>query len=260
MTNSGRIGSGLAIQLRGLEKRYPDGTVALTETDLVVGSGEFVGVVGPSGCGKTTLLRLISGLEQRTSGTMLRSVDDIAYVFQEPTLLPWRTVLGNVELVAQLNGVRRGERRVRAWRAIEQVGLADFAGHRPHQLSGGMRMRAALAQALTARPELFLFDEPFGAVDEMTRNHLCDRLQALYLSERFTAVYVTHSITEAVYLSGRVLVLSPRPGRVVADIPVPLSFPRLPEIRYSAEFGDIAGTVAKHLRGSIGGLTTEDGP
>jgi NitT/TauT family transport system ATP-binding protein len=259
VTNSGRTESGLTIQLRGLAKRYPDGTAALTEVDLAVGPGEFVSVVGPSGCGKTTLLRIMSGLEQRTSGTMLRSVDDVAYVFQEPTLLPWRTVLGNVELVAQLRGVPHRERRIRALHAIEQVGLADFAGHRPHQLSGGMRMRAALAQALTARPELFLFDEPFGAVDEMTRNHLCDRLQALYLTERFAAVFVTHSISEAVYLSGRVLVLSPRPGRVLADIPVPLGFPRLPEVRYSAEFGDIAGTVAKHLRGSVGGPATEEG-
>jgi NitT/TauT family transport system ATP-binding protein len=188
---SGPAGAGLVVRLSGVDKSYANGTSALAGVELTIGRGEFVSVVGPSGCGKTTLLRIIAGLEQRTSGTMGRSTDDIAYVFQEPTLLPWRTVRGNVELVAQLRGVPRRERHIRATEAIAQVGLADFAGHRPHHLSGGMRMRAALAQALTTRPQLFLFDEPFSAVDEMTRHRLCDQLQALYLAERFTAVFVT---------------------------------------------------------------------
>ncbi|MEN3306354.1 MAG: NitT/TauT family transport system ATP-binding protein [Micromonosporaceae bacterium] len=242
MTSPGHL-----IRLADLGKRYPDGTVALAGLDLAVSPGEFVAVVGPSGSGKTTLLRVIAGLEPVTGGTLARGTDDIAYVFQEPTLLPWRTVRGNVELVAQLHRVPRERRRALAQHAIEQVGLAEFAGHRPHQLSGGMRMRAALAQALTVRPRLFLLDEPFGALDELTRNRLCDQLQALYLSERFTGVLVTHSVAEAVYLSGRVLVLSPRPGRILADIPVPLDVPRLPDVRYTAEFAEICGTVAKHL-------------
>jgi NitT/TauT family transport system ATP-binding protein len=248
MHGSDVIDPGLVVQLSGVDKSYADGTSALAGVDLSIGRGEFVSVVGPSGCGKTTLLRIIAGLERRTSGMMARSTDDIAYVFQEPTLLPWRTVLGNVELVAQLGGVPRRERRARATEAIAQVGLAEFAGHRPHHLSGGMRMRAALAQALTARPQLFLFDEPFSAVDELTRNRLCDQLQELYLAERFTAVFVTHSVAEAVYLSSRVLVMPPRPGRILADIPVPLDFPRAPEIRYAPGFGDVAGKVAECLR------------
>jgi NitT/TauT family transport system ATP-binding protein len=235
------------LRVAGVGKRYPDGTVALAGVDLAVGAGEFVAVVGPSGCGKTTLLRLIAGLEEPTGGTLARGTDDLAYVFQEPTLLPWRTVRGNVELVAQLRGVPRAQRRERAWHALEQVGLADFAGHRPHQLSGGMRMRAALAQALTARPRLFLFDEPFAAVDELTRNRLCDQVQALHAAEAFTAVFVTHSVTEAVYLSGRVVALSARPGRILADVPVPLEVPRRPDVRYRTEFAELAGTVARHL-------------
>jgi NitT/TauT family transport system ATP-binding protein len=192
-------------------------------------------------------LRLVAGLEPASSGALARDTDDIAYVFQEPTLLPWRTVRGNVELVAQLRGVDRAVRRERARHAIEQVGLGEFAGHRPHQLSGGMRMRAALAQALTARPRLFLFDEPFGAVDELTRQRLCDQVRALHAAERFTALFVTHSVAEAVYLSGRVVVLSPRPGRVLADVPVPLADPRPPDIRYGAAFAAVAGAVAGHL-------------
>jgi NitT/TauT family transport system ATP-binding protein len=238
-----------AVQMSDLGKRYDNGTVALSGLDLAVPGGQFVSVVGPSGSGKTTLLRVIAGLERHTGGTMARATDDIAYAFQEPTLLPWRTVLGNVELVAELNGIPRGARRSRAKQEIARVGLADFADHRPHQLSGGMRMRAALAQALTARPALFLFDEPFAAVDEMTRNGLCDQLQELYLAERFTAIFVTHSISEAVFLSSRVVVLSPRPGRIVADIPVDLEFPRRPEVRYTPAFAEIAVAVTAALPG-----------
>jgi NitT/TauT family transport system ATP-binding protein len=240
-----------AVGLSGVGKRFADGTLALDGVDLNIARGEFVAIVGPSGCGKTSLLRIISGLDRQSTGEAVRPAEKIAYVFQEPTLLPWLTVRGNVELVALLGGVPRRERRSRAVEAIAQVGLSDFQGHRPHRLSGGMRMRAALAQALTTRPQLFLFDEPFGAADEMTRNRLCDQLQELYMAKGFTALFVTHSIAEAVYLSRRVVVMSPRPGRVVADIDVPMAFPRPPSTRYSAQFADIAGEVAEHLRDAV---------
>jgi NitT/TauT family transport system ATP-binding protein len=253
MYGSGSVDAGTAVSLRGVDKTFTDGTGALSNVDLGVGHGEFVSVIGHSGCGKTTLLRIISGLDSATGGVVTRGTEDIAYVFQEPTLLPWRTVRANVELVAELKHVPRGQRRGRAAEAITQVGLAEFAGHRPAQLSGGMRMRAALAQGLMARPRLFLFDEPFGALDEMTRDRLCDQLQALYLAERFAAVFVTHSIAEAVYLSGRVLVMSPRPGRVVTEVAVPLDFPRRPEVRYTPGFAALAGRVAGYLRGQVPG-------
>jgi NitT/TauT family transport system ATP-binding protein len=237
-----------AIELRGVAMEFANGTMALDGVDLDVDAGEIVGVVGPSGCGKTTLLRIVAGLQRCTSGWLTTRVDGIGYVFQEPTLLPWRTVRGNVEIVAQLRGMPHRERRRRAEQAIARVGLDGFAEHHPHQLSGGMRMRAALAQALLPRPKLVLFDEPFGALDELTRDRLCDQLQLLHLAEQFTALFVTHSIAEAVFVSHRVLVMSPRPGRLCADISVPLRFPRTPEVRYTAAFADVAREVARPLR------------
>jgi NitT/TauT family transport system ATP-binding protein len=237
-----------AIELRGVAMEFANGTMALDGIDLAVDAGEIVGVVGPSGCGKTTLLRIVAGLQRCTSGRLTTRVDGIGYVFQDPTLLPWRTVRGNVEIVAQLHGMPRRERRRRAEQAIAQVGLDGFAEYHPHQLSGGMRMRAALAQALLPGPKLVLFDEPFGALDELTRDRLCDQLQLLHLAEQFTAVFVTHSIAEAVFVSHRVLVMSPRPGRLRAEIPVPLRFPRTPEVRYTAAFADVSREVARPLR------------
>jgi NitT/TauT family transport system ATP-binding protein len=238
-----------AIELRGVAMEFAGGTRALDGIDLAVDAGEIVGVVGPSGCGKTTLLRIIAGLQRRTAGWLTTRTDGVGYVFQEPTLLPWRTVRGNVEIVAQLHRMPRRERRREAEQAIARVGLEGFAEHRPHQLSGGMRMRAALAQALLPHPKLVLFDEPFGALDELTRDRLCDQLQLLHLAEQFTAVFVTHSVAEAVFVSHRVLVMSPRPGRIRAEVPVPLGLPRTPEIRYTAAFADVAGEVAGALRG-----------
>jgi NitT/TauT family transport system ATP-binding protein len=233
-----------ALRLRNVRKTFDHGTTALDDLSLTVERGEFVSVVGPSGCGKSTLLRVISGLTRPTSGDVVCDTDDVGFVFQDPTLLPWRTVRRNVELPAELRGLPRSERRRRATEAIAMVGLEEFAGYRPRQLSGGMRMRVSLARALTMSPSLFLFDEPFGALDAITRERLGDELQALYAARRFAAVFVTHAVSEAVFLSSRVLVMSPRGGRIVADVAVPGDFPRGAEARYAS----IALEIEGHLR------------
>jgi NitT/TauT family transport system ATP-binding protein len=232
-----------------VSKRFPDGTVALAGFDLRVAEGEFVSVVGPSGCGKSTLLRIASGLSDASEGAVLVRTDKLGYVFQDPTLLPWRTVQANVELLAELDGLPKQERRRRADEAIGLVGLSEFAGHRPRTLSGGMRMRVSLARSLTLRPELFLFDEPFGALDEITRERLNDELLQLFLSQRFTALFVTHSVTEAVFVSTRVVVMSGRPGQLIGDFPVPFEYPRPPRLRFEEGFARLAGEVSACLRG-----------
>jgi NitT/TauT family transport system ATP-binding protein len=230
-------------------KRFPDGTVGLDGADFRVAGGEFVSVVGPSGCGKSTLLRIASGLSDASGGKVQVETDKIGYVFQDPTLLPWRTVQANVELFSELRGLPKEERRRRAAAALELVGLSEFAGHRPRALSGGMRMRVSLARSLTLEPELFLFDEPFGALDEITRERLNDELLQLYLTQRFTALFVTHSVMEAVFMSTRVLVMSGRPGRVLDDFPVPFAYPRSPRLRFDERFARLAGQVSALLRG-----------
>ena len=233
----------------GVSKRFPDGTTALDGVELRVPAGEFVSVIGPSGCGKSTLLRIASDLTQATGGTVEVQTRKIGYVFQDPTLLPWRTVQANVELFAELRGLPKAERRRRADDAIKLVGLSDFAGHRPRALSGGMRMRVSLARSLTLQPELFLFDEPFGALDEIARERLNDELLQLYLTQRFTALFVTHSVTEAVFMSTRVLVMSGRPGRILGDFAVPFEYPRPPRLRFEERFARLAGQVSARLRG-----------
>ena len=236
------------LSFTGVGKRFPDGTTALDGVDFRVPAGEFVSVVGPSGCGKSTLLRIASGLSQVSAGGLQVKTDKIGYVFQDPTLLPWRTVQGNVELFAELRSLPREERRRRANDAIKLVGLSDFAGHRPRALSGGMRMRVSLARSLTLQPELFLFDEPFGALDEIARERLNDELLQLYLTQRFTALFVTHSVMEAVFMSTRVLVMSGRPGRVRRDFAVPFAYPRSPRLRFEERFARLAGQVSACLR------------
>jgi len=233
-----------------VDKRFQDGTVALDGADFRVARGEFVSVVGPSGCGKSTLLRIASGLSDATGGKVQVGTDKIGYVFQDPTLLPWRTVQANVELFSELRGLPKEERRRRAAAALELVGLREFAGHRPRALSGGMRMRVSLARSLTLEPELFLFDEPFGALDEIARERLNDELLQLYLTQRFTALFVTHSVMEAVFMSTRVLVMSGRPGRVLGDFPVPFEYPRSPRLRFDERFARLAGQVSSVLRGT----------
>jgi NitT/TauT family transport system ATP-binding protein len=235
------------LRLDRVTKRFPTGTVAVTDLSMSIAPGEFVAVVGPSGCGKSTLLRLASGLEQVTSGTIDVAADATSYVFQDATLLEWRSAARNVELVGELRGVPRDERRRRAQEALELVGLSGFETQHPRQLSGGMRMRVSLARALVAEPQLALFDEPFGALDEITRLQMQTELQKLFRSKGFAGLFITHSVSEAVYLSTRVLVMSGRPGRFVAEIPIPWEYPRPPELRYAADFAAITGKVSAAL-------------
>ena len=211
-----------ALSFSNVTMTFPDGTHALAETSFEVHAGEFVTVVGPSGCGKSTLLRIASGLNPATSGTVSVDRSGIGYVFQDATLLQWRNVLRNVELMAELEGVPKPERRRRALDAIHLVGLGGFETKYPKQLSGGMKMRASLARSLVLNPSVFLFDEPFGAVDEITRERLNDEVIKLFQINGFAGLFITHSISEAVFLSTRVLVMSARPGHIVADFPVPI--------------------------------------
>jgi NitT/TauT family transport system ATP-binding protein len=232
----------------GVSLVYPNGTHAVDSVSLTVRRNEFVSLLGPSGSGKSTLLRLLAGFEKPTSGRVRASDKRLGYVFQEATLLPWRTVLANVALPAELAGMPRDVALEGARRAIERVGLAGFERHKPSQLSGGMRMRTSIARMLTMEPRIFLFDEPFGALDDITRESLNDQLVTMFAADPFAALFVTHSVRESVFLSTRVIVLSPRPGRIAADIPVPFPYPRSPELAYSAEFADLTGRVARTLR------------
>ena len=229
---------------------FPDGTEAIRDVSFNVDKGEFVTVVGPSGCGKSTLLKIASGLLDPTRGSVLVDRERLGYVFQDPTLLPWRTVQKNVELLPELHGMGTAERTQLAKRAIDTVGLTGFEHHYPKSLSGGMRMRCSLARTLTLNPPLFLFDEPFGAVDEITREHLNEETQRLFASEGFAGLFITHSISEAVFLSTRVLVMSARPGRIVAEFDVPFPYPRNPDLRFEPEFARLSGELSHALRGA----------
>ena len=236
------------LDFTNVEMTFPNGTVALHGVDLTVKRGEFVTVVGPSGCGKSTLLRIASGLETASDGTAELATSRIGYVFQDATLLPWRTVQANVELLAELQWETIAARRKKAQEAIELVGLTGFENHLPKQLSGGMRMRTSLARSLTLDPELFLFDEPFGALDEITRERLNDELLRLFVEKQFAGLFITHSVSEAVYLSTKVVVMSGRPGTIVDTFDVPFPMPRDPDIRFTAEFAELVGKVSHALR------------
>ncbi len=229
---------------------FPDGTEALRDISFTVDKGEFVTVVGPSGCGKSTLLKIASGLLEPTGGSVAVDRDHLGYVFQDATLLQWRTVRANVELFSELNDVPTAERRQLAQEAIDLVGLKGFENHYPKSLSGGMKMRCSLARSLTLKPPVFLFDEPFGAVDEITREHLNSETQQLFQNEGFAGLFITHSISEAVFLSTKVLVMSARPGRIVAEFDIPFDYPRNPELRFDPDFAELSGRVSVELRGS----------
>ena len=237
-----------ALRFDGVSMVYPDGTHALSQTSFDVQPGEFVTVVGPSGCGKSTLLKIASGLHDPTTGSVSVDRSKVGYVFQDATLLQWRSVQRNVELLAELEGVPKAERSRRAAAAIDLVGLKGFENKYPKQLSGGMKMCASLARTLVLDPSVFLFDEPFGAVDEITRERLNDEVISLFERQRFAGLFITHSISEAVFLSTRVLVMSARPGRIIAEVAIPFAYPRSPELRFEPEFARLCGELSHALR------------
>lgn len=229
---------------------------ALSDIDLDIAEGEFVSLIGPSGCGKTTLMRVIADLEHISAGNVLvngvsphdaRLARAYGYVFQAPALFPWRTVLANVTLPLQILGKGRAEARQIAVEHLERVGLKGFEGKYPWQLSGGMQQRVSIARALSFEPKILMMDEPFGALDEITRDRLNEQLQQLWQRERRTVVFVTHSIAEAVYLSTKIVVMSPRPGRIVKVINSPLPDERHLGLRDTAEFNAVAHEVREAL-------------
>jgi NitT/TauT family transport system ATP-binding protein len=238
------------LRLRGVTRRYANGTVAVQGLDLDLQDGEFTSLLGPSGCGKTTALRMMAGLTPVSAGTIEWApgrAGDIGFVFQEPTLMPWATALRNVMLPLRLRHVPVGEAGQRAERALEAVGLAGFGKSYPRELSGGMKMRVSIARALVTAPRILLLDEPFAALDEITRHRLNDDLLALWAAQRFTAVFVTHSVFESVYLSQRIVVMAARPGRVAADLRPAPPMPRAPDFRTSAAYAEACRTVSRRL-------------
>jgi len=255
-----RAGTKTVIEAAGLELTFEtnDGPVhALSNINLTIGKGDFVSFIGPSGCGKTTFLRVIADLEHATSGSIrvngmtpeeARLKGAYGYVFQAAGLYPWRTIENNIRLPLEIMGYTRAEMAERVVDALELVGLADFGRKYPWQLSGGMQQRASIARALAFDADLLLMDEPFGALDEITRDHLNEQLLALWARTEKTACFVTHAIPEAVYLSTKIVVMSPRPGRIIDIIDSPLPADRPLEIRDSPEFLEIAARVRKGLR------------
>jgi NitT/TauT family transport system ATP-binding protein len=241
-----------AVRVEGVTLRYGTGTVALAGVDLVVPPGERLSIVGPSGCGKSTLLRIVAGLVSPSSGRVSVSLDSadsqpMAFVFQEATLLPWRTVRHNVGLPLELRG--RGDARA-VNDVLARVGLSAFAGNYPRELSGGMRMRVSLARALVTRPRLMLMDEPFAALDDLTRQRLQDDLLALQAADRFTMLFVTHNVVEAAFLADRVVVFSARPGRIVAEQAIPFGS-RNAILRSDPDFARACGALSSTLREQI---------
>src|SRR5579871_4827435 len=253
--------AGLAVDLRSVVKAYDNGVVALGPIDLEVRRGEFVSLLGPSGCGKSTALRLIAGLSAPSSGTVrvARTATEangghvVGFVFQEPTLMPWTTVRENVRLPLKLAHVPPSDADTRIDEALAQMGLSEFAQAYPRELSGGMKMRVSLARALVTDPEILLMDEPFAALDEITRFRLNNDLLALWRNLRKTVIFVTHSVFESVYLSQRVVVMTSRPGRIAAEIHVATMEPRGDEFRTSAAYADYCRKVSAALAPSYSG-------
>ena len=244
------------IELREVGKTFANGTQALTGMSLTVATGEFVSLLGPSGCGKSTVLRMIAGLAAPSSGEIVgagKGARDLGFVFQEPTLMPWATVSGNVLLPLKLHGVAPAEAGRRVEEALALVGLEKFGTSYPRELSGGMKMRVSIARALVTRPKLLLMDEPFAALDEITRMKLNDDLLRLWREHGLTIVFVTHSVYESVYLSSRVVVMAARPGRVVAEERInPVidpAHPRSEEFRLSPEYAAACRRVSRALQG-----------
>jgi NitT/TauT family transport system ATP-binding protein len=254
-----------AVSLRAVGKSYANGVVALDRLDLDVRPGEFVSLLGPSGCGKSTALRIIAGLSEPTSGAVVRpradapaSEREIGFVFQEPTLMPWTTVAGNVRLPLDLQHIE-ATAAPRVTAALARVGLTDFADVYPRELSGGMKMRVSIARALVTESMLLLMDEPFAALDEITRFKLNDDLLSLWESLRKTVVFVTHSVFESVYLSSRIVVMTPRPGRVFTELRIDAPYPRDQRFRTSAEYGAFCRQASEALA-AAGEVKPEAGP
>jgi NitT/TauT family transport system ATP-binding protein len=243
------------VEFAAVSKVYGNGRVVIRALDLTIAKGEFVTFLGPSGCGKSTVLKLISGLTPPSSGTIQvdgmtpkNARETVSYIFQDPTLLPWRTVRDNVGLGLELEGVSADRRREKTKSLLDLVGLASVGDAYPRELSGGMKMRVSIARALATNPKLLLMDEPFAALDEMTRDRLNEELLRLREEQKWTAVFVTHSVAEAVFLSTRIVVLAANPGRIHAVVPIALSFQRTAVLRSSAEFGTVALQISRILR------------
>jgi NitT/TauT family transport system ATP-binding protein len=246
------------LRLDGISKTFNNGTMALAGVDLTILPGEFVSLLGPSGCGKSTLLKVIAGLASPSSGTIDwpqstysaagEPEPSLGFVFQEPTLLPWRTAADNVCLPLLLAGVNKAEARERVEEALALVGLSGFGNLHPRQLSGGMKMRVSIARALVTRPKILLMDEPFAALDEITRTKLNDELLQLFARQKLTVIFVTHSVYESVYLSSRIVVMGSRPGRVTADLPIEVPYPRTEEFRLSPLYNECCRLASMALR------------
>jgi NitT/TauT family transport system ATP-binding protein len=249
------------LRLSQISKSFSGGTTALAGVDLTIHPGEFVSLLGPSGCGKSTLLKLIAGLATPTSGMIdwpqsTYTADGIpepalGFVFQEPTLLPWRTAANNVQLPLLLAGVDKDEAKKRVSEALALVGLSSYSHLYPRQLSGGMKMRVSIARALVTRPKILLMDEPFAALDEITRMKLNDELLELFSRQNLTVIFVTHSVYESVFLSTRIIVMGSRLGRVTADIPIEVSYPRTEEFRTSPLYNERCRFASAALRSAI---------
>jgi NitT/TauT family transport system ATP-binding protein len=257
------------ITLQGVAKRFPNGTLALQDMNLDVGDHDFVSFLGPSGCGKSTALRLIAGLASVSNGTLTWHGDkasslatnpqrELGFVFQEPTLMPWATVFDNVYLPLRLSGTARDAADPVVREALAMVGLSKFAQVYPRELSGGMKMRVSIARALVTHPRLLLMDEPFAALDEMTRNKLNNDLLAIWREHRFTVIFVTHSVFESVYLSNRIVVMAPRPGRVIEEIAIDEPYPRSGEdFGVSARYQEHIKRVQKALHRTLDGVAID---
>ena len=249
------------LQVRGVAKRFSNGTLAVTGVDLDLRAGEFASLLGPSGCGKSTLLRMIAGLGEPSAGRIDwpttdhdsrgRPMRDVGFVFQEATLMPWATAQANVMLPLTLKRVAARQAAERADAALAAVGLDSFRQAYPRELSGGMKMRVSIARALVTEPNILLMDEPFAALDEITRQKLNDDLLALWARQRFTVLFVTHSVFESVYLSQRILVMAARPGRVIADVATDAPFPRDTTFRTSPEYAASCRVVSARLLEAI---------
>ncbi len=246
------------LQLERVDKRYDNGTLALQDVNLTIGEREFVSFLGPSGCGKSTALKMIAGLLQVTSGhikwadtsdnTAADHAKDISFVFQEPTLMPWAKVFENVWLPLRLKGVSRTAAQPLVDAVLAKVGLGQFANVYPRELSGGMKMRVSIARAMITQPRLLLMDEPFAALDEMTRFKLNNDTLALWTAQQFTTIFVTHSVYESVYLSNRIVVMAARPGRVIADLKIDEPYPRSDAFRSTPRYAQWCVEVSQALQ------------